>query len=568
MTSSDIVTQFRSSLQDCRRLYIQAARASLENHPDADEPSRQTLIRRMVDLHKGLLIKIYATVASADSRWSRTERELAAELIDHIWQQRLSDDELAEVARRMFEDAGRLNWYSLVRPFDQIIRIRNLAAELQTVAMRLANLVAKADGTVTSSETAALRTIQQEIDIHLNRLSLDDEPSQGQAPRGSEPTRIVYQNQPLLRTAAESGRHGSLRNHEDTPLRSEGAGTTGRSHDSNASVDLSDSLEQALHDLDQLIGLDEVKQEVRTLTNYLQLQQHRRAAGLPQHPLSLHMVFQGNPGTGKTTVARIVGRIFKALGLLQKGHLVETDRSGLVAEYAGQTGPKTNRKIDEALDGILFVDEAYSLISADKPDAYGLEAIQALVKRMEDQRDRLVVILAGYPEPMDQLLRSNPGLSSRFNTQLLFADYDPVELGRIYHRLCEANEYVVPSVARAKLLLGFHWLYTERDEHFGNGRLVRNTFENSVRRLANRVAAITPVTRELLTVITSDDIHLDQVPQDAWHSLENPRTRFAVTCESCGRTAHARANQLGARLRCPHCKQRLMAEWGSPVIKS
>ncbi len=280
------------------------------------------------------------------------------------------------------------------------------------------------------------------------------------------------------------------------------------------------------------------------------------------------MVFKGNPGTGKTTVARIVGRIFKSLGLLRKGHLVETDRSGLVAEYAGQTGPKTNRKIDEALDGILFVDEAYSLVTPDKPDAYGAEAIQSLVKRMEDDRARLVVILAGYPDPMELLLRSNPGLSSRFNTQMLFDDYSPVDLGRIYHRLCQANAYVVPSTARAKLLLGFHWLYTCRDEHFGNGRLVRNTFENSVRRLANRVASVAPVTRELLTVLTTDDIHLEQVPDDAWQPLEDNRTRFAVTCESCGKTAHARANQLGATLKCPHCKARLMAEWGSPVITS
>ncbi len=562
MNNPDIVAQFRSALADCKRLYIQAARASLEDRPDADEQTRHDLIRRMVDLHKGLLLKIYATVTCADSRWSRSERELACELIDHLWQQRLSGEELKQVARRMFEDAGRLNWYSLVRPFDQIVKIRNLAAELQTVAMRVANLVAKSDGTVTTEEANVIRSIQQEIEVHLNRISLDDDKNSDQGSQGSEATKIIHQETDLLPGTSRPPEWGKT-----------GPGTKKRTIRSRQSPeadaeDPADSLEQALHDLEQLVGLDQVKKEVRTLTNYLHLQQHRQAAGLPQHPLSLHMIFKGNPGTGKTTVARIVGRIFRALGLLKKGHLVETDRSGLVAEYAGQTGPKTNRKIDEALDGILFIDEAYSLVTADKPDAYGAEAIQALVKRMEDDRARIVVILAGYPEPMEQLLRSNPGLSSRFNTQLLFEDYPPVDLGRIYHRLCQANEYVVPSTARAKLLLGFHWLYACRDEHFGNGRLVRNTFENSVRRLANRVAAVAPVTRELLTVLTTDDIHLEQVPSDAWQSLEGSRTRFAVTCESCGKTAHARANQLGAQLKCPHCKTRLMAEWGSPVIKS
>src|SRR5438128_1209346 len=165
------------------------------------------------------------------------------------------------------------------------------------------------------------------------------------------------------------------------------------------------------------------------------------------------MVFTGNPGTGKTSVARIIGRIFGAMGILAKGHLIETDRSGLVASYAGQTGPKTNKKIDEALDGVLFIDEAYSLVADSSEDAYGREAVQALLKRMEDDRQRLVIILAGYPEPMDALLRSNPGLSSRFSTNLAFDDYRPSELGRIFQSLCDKNRYQVPGATQAKLLV-------------------------------------------------------------------------------------------------------------------
>ncbi len=559
-TSTDeILRQFREALAGCKQLYIHAAHASLEDQPDADESTRRDLVRRMVDLHKGLLIKIYSTVASADSRWSRMERDLACELVDHVWQRRLAGEELKQVAGRMFQDAGRLNWYSLVRPFDQVIRIRNLAAELETIVMRIANLVAKADGTVTTQETNAIRAIQQEVEVHLRRLSLDDgHANSSPDTEAEEASRIIHQESSLLQTAQQPASKQAGKKTSSTSQKQP------QPPDAEA---VEDSLEQALHDLHLLVGLDHVKKEVVTLTNYLNLQQHREAAGLPRHPLSLHMVFKGNPGTGKTTVARIVGRIFKALGLLKKGHLVETDRSGLVAEYAGQTGPKANRKIDEALDGILFIDEAYSLVATDKTDAYGQEAIGTLVKRLEDDRERLVVILAGYPGPMEQLLLSNPGLSSRFNTQMLFEDYTPVDLGRIYHRLCQANHYQVPAPARAKLLLGFHWLYGCRDEHFGNGRLVRNTFENSVRHLANRVASIAPITRELLTVLTIDDICLDKVPSDIWQQLDDDETRFAVTCESCGKTGRVRVNQLGSRVRCPHCKSRLMAEWGEPVAE-
>jgi hypothetical protein len=457
----------------------------------------------------------------------------------------------------LFEDAARLNWYSLVRPFDRIIRIRDMAADVETVAMRLANLIAKSDGQVTPEETTTLRTIQQEIEVHIKRLSLDDDDGQGSCPDEAEtPPQIVHQQSTLQmkpassKETAQSRSTKRARRQQDTPQVEQ--------------PESADTLEQALADLQQLVGLEQIKREIATLTNYLHLQQHRQAAGLPMHPLSLHMVFHGNPGTGKTTVARIVGRILKALSLLKKGHLIETDRSGLVAEYAGQTATKTNRKIDEALDGILFIDEAYSLVSAERTDAYGLEAIQALVKRMEDDRQRLVVILAGYPLPMQQLLHSNPGLSSRFNTQMLFEDYNAIDLCRIFQRMCEANHYVLPPDVRAKLLLGFAWLYRCRDEHFGNGRLARNVFENSVRRLADRVAGLVPVTRELLTVLTADDIALEKVPEEIWRQLDQDGPLFTLDCPECSKTLHVRTRHLGTRVRCPHCRSRLDAQWGAP----
>lgn len=572
---SELREQFRRSLRDCKGLYIQAARAALENQPDADEAARREMIRRMVDLHKGLLMKVYCAVAGADSRWSRAEQELASDLVDHLWQMPVDGPRLKEIAMRMFRDAAQLDWYSLVRPFDRIHRIRDLVPDLETVVMRLANLIAKADGTVATREAQVVASVQAEIELHLRRIPLDDAPPPDAARTDVSEDRaieIIHREPTLLKnstveTRAGETRTGALRTAAPRAgdLRAGESAQPGTDSSEHLAPQLADSLDQALHDLNALIGLEPVKKEITTLTNFLKLQHHRREAGLPAQDLTLHMVYSGNPGTGKTTVARIVGRILKSLGFLGKGHLVETDRSGLVAEYAGQTGPKTNRKINDALDGILFIDEAYSLASSQHKDAYGLEAIQALVKRMEDDRKRLVVILAGYPEPMEELLRSNPGLGSRFNTQLSFDDYSPVDLARIFDRMCRANHYELPAASRAKLLVGFDWLYQCRDEHFGNGRLVRNTFENSVRRLANRVATLVPVTRELLTVLTPQDVTFSDVPGDAWSMLEQPELRFMLPCPSCHRPVHVRARQLGQRVGCPHCKSPHEAEWGELV---
>jgi SpoVK/Ycf46/Vps4 family AAA+-type ATPase len=321
-------------------------------------------------------------------------------------------------------------------------------------------------------------------------------------------------------------------------------------------------LQEATDELEKLIGLSMIKERVRSLTNFLRLQRQREQAGLPTMPIGLHMAFVGNPGTGKTTVARIVGQIFGAMGILKSGHLVETDRSGLVAEYAGQTTAKTNKLIDSALDGVLFIDEAYSLISdRGGDDQYGREAIQILLKRMEDNRDRIVVILAGYPEEMDEMIRSNPGLSSRVNTKLEFEDYQPADLGQIFELLCKSNHFRLPPTSRHRLLVGLDELHRERDRHFGNGRLARNAFEECVRRLADRVADIAPLTPELLSVLEPEDIIVPGIADNQLEQLIQQAHTLRTACTHCKKRLKLEGRMLGCRLRCPNCQTEFKTGW-------
>ena len=220
---------------------------------------------------------------------------------------------------------------------------------------------------------------------------------------------------------------------------------------------------------------------------------------------SYHCVFTGNPGTGKTTVARILAGIFRDLGVLKKGHLVETDRSGLVAEFVGQTAVKTNKIIDSALDGVLFIDEAYTLVNGSKED-YGAEAIATLLKRMEDDRDRLVVILAGYTDEMRTFIESNPGLRSRFTRVIDFPDYSAEELQVIFLRLAEKNQYTLTTNAMRALRAKLAEAVASKDRTFGNGRFARNLFERAIERQATRLADVPDLSCEALEQIAEADI--------------------------------------------------------------
>lgn len=256
--------------------------------------------------------------------------------------------------------------------------------------------------------------------------------------------------------------------------------------------------------LNDLIGLSSVKDEITKLANFIKIQQVRKSKGLKIPDISYHCVFTGNPGTGKTTVARIMASIYKDLGILKKGHLVETDRSGLVAEYVGQTAVKTNKIIDSALDGVLFIDEAYSLIQGAKED-FGQEAISTLLKRMEDDRNRLVVILAGYSTEMKTFIDSNPGLQSRFNRYIHFSDYNADELKQIFLLNAKKNQYFLDNEAMIKLEKLISTAIANKDKNFGNARFVRNLFEKSIQNQAMRLSSQPNITEEILSTLIAED---------------------------------------------------------------
>ena len=274
----------------------------------------------------------------------------------------------------------------------------------------------------------------------------------------------------------------------------------------NSNTDDKETLESLLKELDELIGLDNIKRDVHSLINFIRISRMRKERGMKVPTISYHLVFTGNPGTGKTTVARLIARLYYQMGILPKGQLVEADRSTLVAGYLGQTAIKTQKVIQEAMGGVLFIDEAYSL-SDEGGDSYGKEAIETILKAMEDHRDELIVIVAGYTDLMHDFIDSNPGLSSRFGKYFEFSDYSEDELTSIFKSFCEKNGYNLSADAELILKKHFLDLYENRDKKFGNARTARNVFEKSIHAQANRLAEMVSLTDCDLESITADDIN-------------------------------------------------------------
>ncbi len=304
-------------------------------------------------------------------------------------------------------------------------------------------------------------------------------------------------------------------------------------------------LEDVMAELDALCGLDRVKKDVKSLVNLVKVRKLREKAGLPVPALSLHLVFLGNPGTGKTTVARLLAKIYQAIGVLSRGQLVEADRSTLVAGFVGQTAGKTQEVINRAMGGVLFIDEAYALTNKENASDFGGEAVEVLLKNMEDHRDDLIVIVAGYTEPMEKFIHSNPGLESRFNKYFFFEDYTGEQLLEILLSMCRKNGYTLSDGGRKWAEEYLKMRYLLRDENFGNARDVRNLFEKALSRQADRVAQMEDPTVEQLMELTREDLCGEE---DAAQQEEKPEPAAETAVPGPGKeNASARGGGQPAR---------------------
>ena len=315
------------------------------------------------------------------------------------------------------------------------------------------------------------------------------------------------------RRGDDSGRgENSGRGGEPGPGENPGNQTVAEKPEFAAPVEIKEdtrTMEELMAELDSLVGLKGIKEDIHSLMNFITITELRKERGLDVPAISYHLVFTGNPGTGKTTVARLVAGLYHRIGILPKGQLVEADRSMLVAGYLGQTAIKTMDVINQAMGGVLFIDEAYALVNDDDQDSFGKEAIETILKAMEDHRDELVVIVAGYTELMHNFIESNPGFRSRFSKYFEFPDYTGEELLEIFRTFCSKNGYHLTEEADAYLLIEFNDMYEHRDSHFGNGRTARNVFEKAINQQANRLAEIkdaSSVTDEQLQELTKEDL--------------------------------------------------------------
>ncbi|MBW4652792.1 MAG: AAA family ATPase [Kaiparowitsia implicata GSE-PSE-MK54-09C] len=398
--------------------------------------------------------------------------------------------------RTKLQPADALELPTLLNQLDKE-RHTHYATDITNAIYKFAQVLVKSDGTITMQEMEALSGVWQLLHTYTPIDSYQDGLAKAL-------TKVVNPT-PIAPPASD----GASSTGASLVGSTAGPAAAAAEPPPPSDEDLSHILAEALAELDELVGMENIKEEVRTLTNLLKVQKIRADRGLAKTQVSLHSVFCGPPGTGKTTVGRLISRIYKGLGFLKKGHLIETDRSGMVAGYIGQTAKRVDELVESALDGVLLIDEAYALVPRDGGRDFGQEAVDILLKRMEDHRDRLVVIVAGYTDEMTHFIDSNPGLKSRFNRYFYFNDYTPEELLGIFEILCKKSHFHLTSDAKSRLTHLFEELYMVRDRTFGNGRLVRNLFEKTIEKQANRLAVLSSLTDDILTTLEADDIPVE-----------------------------------------------------------